>query len=56
MRQKCGVNCFISKAVVGSTIYDAFARAVNDQKKRVLKSEREDFSGCRVACWQLTTS
>mgnify|MGYP002241258943 CR=1 FL=1 len=32
----------------GSTIYDAFARAVNRSEEKGAEKEREDFSGCRV--------
>ena len=46
--RSAGVNCFISKPLFGSTIYDAFARAVNRSEEKGAEKEREDFSGCRV--------
>ena len=46
--RNAGVNCFISKPLFGSTIYDAFARAVNRSEEKGAEKEREDFSGCRV--------
>ena len=45
--RSAGVNCFISKPLFGSTIYDAFARAVNRSKEKGAEKEREDVSGCR---------
>ena len=46
--RSAGVNCFISKPLFGSTIYDAFARAVNRSEEKGAEKEREDFTGCRV--------
>jgi len=46
--KNAGVNCFISKPLFGSTIYDAFARAVNRGSETAVEKEREDFAGCRV--------
>lgn len=46
--KNAGVNCFISKPLFGSTIYDAFARAVNRGSETAVIKEREDFAGCRV--------
>ena len=46
--KNAGVNCFISKPLFGSTIYDAFARAVNRGLETAVEKEREDFAGCRV--------
>ena len=46
--RNAGVNCFISKPLFGSTIYDAFARAVNRSEEKGAEKEQEDFSGCRV--------
>lgn len=46
--KSAGVNCFISKPLFGSTIYDAFARAVSRGPEKAAEKEREDFAGCRV--------
>lgn len=46
--RSAGVNCFISKPLFGSTIYDAFARAVDRGQENTTEQKREDFTGCRV--------
>lgn len=46
--RSAGVNCFISKPLFGSTIYDAFAQAVDRGQEETAQKEREDFAGCRV--------